>query len=415
MINRMSTPGQHSSAISQILKQQVALAKTQVQVASGRRIQTPADDPIAATRILGIERAQSQLEQYARNAGMAEQRLGFAEQAFTDMNTLLQRVHVLAVQANSGAMDDASLRTIATEVRTRANELLQIANRQDGNGEYLFAGFSTGTKPFAAAGGNVGYAGDQGTRQLAISATQSIIDGFSGDRVFMQVPQGNGVFRVDIGTHAGTGLVSTSQVTDPAAWNAAGAAAAAVPQAHGYTISFTDPDADGIADTWEVTDAGGTQVATGPYTDGGAIAFHGIQVTIEGIPAAGDTFEVTPAGTEDVFRTIDDLVNALLRGSDTPQQRAQLGNDINRALGQLTTAMDHVVNLRAETGARLSALDAAAIHRDDLDYEFTASLSALRDLDYAEAISRLNQQVAGLQAAQAAYTRIGQMSLFDIL
>ncbi len=63
MIDRISTPGQHTSAITQILRQQVALSKTQVQVATGRRIQTPAEDPIAATRILGVERAQAQISQ----------------------------------------------------------------------------------------------------------------------------------------------------------------------------------------------------------------------------------------------------------------------------------------------------------------------------------------------------------------
>lgn len=415
MISRMSTPGQHAAAIAQILKQQVALSRTQVQVASGRRIQTPADDPIAATRILGVERAQSQLDQYGRNANMAQQRLGLAEQSFTDLNTLLQRVHVLAVQANSGAMDDASLGTIATELRARAGELLQIANRQDANGEFLFSGFSTGTRPFAPASGSVSYAGDQGARQLAISATQSITDGFNGDQVFMDVPEGNGAFTVSAATHAGTGLIGVSQVTDPGAWSAASAAAAAVPQPHAYTIRFTDPDTDGVADTWEVIDAGGAPVATGAHVSGGVVAFHGIQVAIEGAPAPGDTFSVEPAGTEDIFRTVDDLVLALTRGADSPESRARLGTDINKALTQLTAAMDHVVNLRAETGSRLSALDAAALHRDDLGYEFESSLSALRDLDYAEAISRLNQQVAGLQAAQSAYTRIGQMSLFDML
>jgi flagellar hook-associated protein 3 FlgL len=77
--------------------------------------------------------------------------------------------------------------------------------------------------------------------------------------------------------------------------------------------------------------------------------------------------------------------------------------------------MDHANDLRAETGARLSALDTAAAQREDLDYQLAGTLSSLRDLDYAEAVSRLNQQVAGLQAAQMAYTRIGQLSLFDVL
>jgi flagellar hook-associated protein 3 FlgL len=77
--------------------------------------------------------------------------------------------------------------------------------------------------------------------------------------------------------------------------------------------------------------------------------------------------------------------------------------------------MDHVDNLLAETGASISALDSACAQREDLQYQLDESHSALRDLDYAESISRLNQQAAGLQAAQTAYTRIGQMSLFDVL
>jgi flagellar hook-associated protein 3 FlgL len=312
-------------------------------------------------------------------------------------------------------MDDASLRAIATEVRARAEDLLQIANRQDGNGEYLFAGFSTGTRPFADNGAAVGYAGDQGVRQLQISATQKMADGFNGQRVFMDIPEGNGLFTATTGVHAGTGVMGETQVADAAAWATAAAAAAAVPQPHTYTIQFTDPDTDGVADTWEVLDAGGVQVATGPYANGAAIAFNGVQVTVRGAPAAGDTFTIAPADTESVFETLDKLVAALGQGADTPESRARQGSAINAAMAQLKQAMDHANDLRAETGARLSALDTAAAQREDLDYQLAGTLSSLRDLDYAEAVSRLNQQVAGLQAAQMAYTRIGQLSLFDVL
>ncbi|MDQ2641810.1 MAG: flagellar hook-associated protein FlgL [Pseudomonadota bacterium] len=415
MITRMSTPGQHAAAIAQILKQQTALSRTQVQVASGRRIQSPADDPVGATRIMSNERAQAQLTQYGRNADMALQRLGSGELALADLGSLLQRIHVVTVQANNGAMDDASLRAISTEVRARAAELLQIANRQDSNGEYLYAGFSTTTRPFAHDGLSATYGGDQGARQLQISATQKIADSFNGERVFMNIPAGNGQFVASAGVHAGTGVLGSNQVSDPLAWAAAAAAAAAVPQPHTYTIQFADADADGTADNWEVVDAGGTQVATGSYAGNAVISFNGAQVSVSGQPAAGDTFTIAPAGTEDMFRTLDDLVAALEGGADTPQSRAQLSTRLNKAMAQLARSMDHVDNLRAETGARISALDSAGAQREDLQYQLDESLSALRDLDYAEAISRLNQQAAGLQAAQTAYTRIGQMSLFDVL
>jgi flagellar hook-associated protein 3 FlgL len=116
-----------------------------------------------------------------------------------------------------------------------------------------------------------------------------------------------------------------------------------------------------------------------------------------------------------MFKTLDDLVVAIGGGSTSPQQRARLGNDINKALVQIDQAMGHAINLRTDIGARLASLDTAAELRADVGLTLSASLSDLKDLDYAQAISTLNQQMTGLQAAQAAYARIGQMSLFDYL
>jgi flagellar hook-associated protein 3 FlgL len=423
---RISTPGQHSALVAQMLQQQVRLARTQAQVASGSKILSPADDPVGATRIIGIERAQAQLVQYGKNAGIAGDRLKLGEQSLADLNTVLQRVRELTLQANSGAIDDVSLKSIATELKARAGELQQIANRQDGNGEYLFAGFSTGTQPFPGNGGNIAYAGDQGVRKLQISSSQSIADGLQGQQVFMDIPEGNGTFIATAGNNAGTGILGVQQVLDHAQWNAAGAAAAAAipPRAHAYTVRFTDPNGDGRADSWELLDANGNAVldngappapVTGTYSDGGAITFDGVQFTMTGQPAVGDTFAVRPAGTESMFRTLDDLINAVSGSSATPQQRAALGNSVSKALAQLDQGMSHAIDLRTEIGARLSQLDTAESLREDVGLTLASSLSELKDLDYAQAISTLNQQMTGLQAAQAAYARIGQMSLFDYL
>jgi len=405
MINRISTPRQHNAAIAEILKQQVALSRTQVQVASGKRIQSPADDPIATTRILAMEAQKAQLEQYATNADALSARLGVGEQALSDLGNLLQGVRDLAIQANSGALDDVSLRSIATNLRSRAQELVDLANRRDASGEFLFGGFSTQLQPFSRGSSSVNYAGDQGVRMLQIGENQKLGDGFPGDQVFMAVPEGNGTFSVKTGVHTGTGIVDTGQVVDPTAWAPGN-----------YTIEFTAPD------SWRVLDGsgnplldGGGNPVTGSYVEGGAIAFNGVQVQAKGAPAAGDTFAIAPAGVKSLFQAVDDLVGALASGADTPQSRALLGSNINQALQQLDQGLTHVTDLRAEVGARLSAIDNAEQTRDDLGFQLDGSISNLRDLDYAEAVSRMNQQLTGLQAAQAAYTRIGQMSLFDYL
>jgi flagellar hook-associated protein 3 FlgL len=435
MINyRISTSAQHAYGIAEILKQQTQLAKTQVQVASGERFQTPAEDPVAAVRVLGIERAQSQLEQYGRNAGMAQDRLSLGEQSLTDLGTLLQRVHELVVKANNGTLDDVSLGSIATELHSKRQELLDIANRQDSNGEYLFAGYSTGTRPFADTGTGVGYAGDQGVRQLQISSSQKIPDGFHGQRVFMDIQEGNGTFVVDPGTNSvslgantGSAIVGAGQLLDATAWAAAAAdfAAALPPLPHEYTVHFTDQTlpADGVVDTWELLDANGGPVLaadnvtpiTGSYTDGGAIAFHGVQFVVSGQPAVGDSLTVRPAGTESLFKTLDDLIGALEAGTGSTADQARLGSRLNRALEQMDHGLNHVIDLRTEIGARLGALDTAADMREEVGIQAASALSDLKDVDFAEAISRLNQQLTGLQAAQAAYTRIGQLSLFDYM
>ena len=110
----------------------------------------------------------------------------------------------------------------------------------------------------------------------------------------MNVPQGNGTFVVAAGVHNGTGSIDTGQVTNAAAWVRGN-----------YTIQFTG------ATAWQVLDATSTVIASGTYTSGGAIAFNGVQVSVSGAPAAGDTFTVAPAATESIFTTLDKLVTSL--------------------------------------------------------------------------------------------------------
>ena len=398
MTSRISSSAMHATVIAQILAKQTELSKTQAQVASGQRVQSPADDPIAATRILDLTRSRAQIEQYGKNSEAALNRLNIGEQSLADIGNVLQRVHELALQANSATLDTTSRTAIATELKARVLELQDIGNRRDANGEYLYSGYSTQTQPFSRGAAGVSYAGDQGVRNLQVSADQRIADSFSGQQVFFDVPQGNGTFTTANAVHTGSGSIDPGQVVNAAAWVRGT-----------YTLQFTTTDA------WEVRDAGNALVASGAYISGGAIAFNGVQVTVTGTPAAGDSFTIAPAGSESIFDTLDQLAATLGAGASDPVSRSTLNTEIGGALTQLDQALGHAINLRAEIGARLSLLDNAADARLDLDAELSGSLSDLRDLDYAEAVSRMNQQLVGLQAAQAAYSRISQLSLFDYL
>lgn len=402
MTMRMSTSGLHTSALTTMLAQQTSLAKTQNQIALGRRVNTPADDPVASVHIMELQRSLRETEQYGTNADMAKNRLSMEESAIGSVGNLLQRVQELTIQANSAATSAADRKMIATEVKARVAELTNIANQQDANGEYLFSGYSTKTQPFSQTGATTSYFGDQGSRLLQVGPTQKVADSHSGYEVFVDVPQGNGTFVVGAaGANTGDAMIGVGSVTNLAQW---------VPD--DYTITFDD-----AAGHYQIFDSGAppTAVSSGTYTPGSAIAFNGVTVDMTGMPANGDSFTVSRSRSEDLFSTLSNLVTALESGQTTAQEKAQFSTSMGKALQQLDQSSDHLLSIRAQIGARLSTLDNAETARDDQKVQLQAMTSDLRDLDYAEAITRMNQQLMGLQAAQASYSRISQLSLFDYL
>jgi flagellar hook-associated protein 3 FlgL len=397
---RISTAGMHYNALTAMMEQQTSLSKLQNQIATGRRVQTPADDPVAAVHILELSRALQESEQFKANSDVATNRLTLEEQALADVTSLLHKVRELTVQANSASIDDASRKLIATEVRGRLGELVDIANRRDANSEYLFSGYSTQTQPFARTAGSVSYAGDQGNRLLQVGPSQRVPDSHSGFDAFMNVAEGNGTFVLGAAdSNTGTGSVAGGSVTNRSAW---------IPD--DYTLRFTAPGA------WEVVDSANVQVTTGTFTgETDTISFRGISVSITGQPAANDEFQISRSRTEDLFTTLNDLVATLERPAGNATARAQIATDLGGTLQQLDKSLDHVLSVRAEVGTRLSSLENAANAREDQVVELERMRSDLRDLDYAEAVTKMNQQLVALQAAQLSYSRISQLSLFNYM
>ncbi len=396
---RISSLGWARNNTMSLLEQQARLARTQNEVATGVRVRTPADDPIAAGRIAGLERALAESKQFERSAATIENRLRTEEGALADTTLVLQRVRELIVQGGNATIGPEERRLITAELRSRADELLSIANRVDGAGEYLFAGTSTQTAPFARGAAGVAYSGDSTARFVRVSPTQLIADGDAGDRVFMNVRTGNGTFTTAaVGSNTGSGSVAVGDVFDRSAWIA-----------DDYSLNFTSPA------TYEVRDSANNLVISGAYTSGAAIEFRGARIAVSGMPATGDRFTIEPAARSDAFSALDRVIAAFENFSATPADQAKFVSAAGAGIAEIDTAINEVLAVRAQVGARLSALEIAASARESYALDLESTASELRDVDYAEAVTRLNQQYAGLQAAQAAYTKIAQLSLFDYL
>jgi len=400
---RISTAGMQRNSISAILENQVKLSKTQNQIATGKKFQTAAEDPIGATRFAGLQRKLADNAQYERNSNILESRLGYEEQTLADMTSVLQSARDSALAGANATLGQEERKMVANQVRQNLAALMDMANRQDANGEYLFAGTSTATRPFAQGATGVNYLGDQTTRQMRISNTQSLADVHVGQDAFMGITERNGVFRTTVSaTNTGNATISLGTVADPSAW-----------VADNYTLQFTS------ATDWQVVDDGTPTpavIASGSgFTSGQSISFLGVSVAVTGTPAANDSFSITPAQNTDIFAMLDELARTLEGDTAIAGSQAAFTAQIGASIANLDSALGRVVNVRAEVGTRLQAIDTATDFRDSEEVDLQALISDIRDVDYASAISQLNQQYTSLQAAQAAYSKISQLSLFDYL
>ena len=398
---RISTATIYNNAMYAMQNQQAALSQSQNEVSSGLKVQTPADDPAAMVGILQLQQQQSAVTQYGTNLGAVQTRLQTEEQSLSDTTNVIQQVYQLALQANNSALDASSRQAIATQLKQLSSQLASDANTKDSNGEYLFSGTAGAAQPFALNGsGNMVYSGTPVSRNIQIGADQYVQDADPGSSVYMNVPQGNGTFTLSAAsTNTGTGVI-TGSVQNLTAW---------VPD--NYTLSFTSPT------TYQVTDSATppNTVTSGTYQAGSAITFNGIQVTVTGTPAAGDTFAINKSGSEDMFTTINSLITALGSPQADSASQVQFQNQMNVSLQQITQIQAQLSNVTSSVGTRLSMLTNVASTQQNTLLQAATSLSSLQDANYAQSVTQLSQQYVGLQAAQQAYAKISQLSLFDYI
>jgi flagellar hook-associated protein 3 FlgL len=184
---RISTAWAQQLRLNSILDQQTRLSKTQMQLATGKKMLTPADDPAAAARVIDLNQSINQTEQYQSNIDTARQRLSLQDGLLQNSVDIMQRVKELGIQGLNDTNSQSDRSAIAAEMDGLKDQLVAIANTRNANGEYLFAGFKSDTQPFNKVplpGGGYTYGGDANRRQIQIGTNRLIADGDPGEDVF---------------------------------------------------------------------------------------------------------------------------------------------------------------------------------------------------------------------------------------
>ena len=433
---RVSTGMIFDAGVTSINRQTASLLQLQQQVSSGRRILTPSDDPVAAARALEVTQSRTVVAQFAVNHNNATSALGLEESQLTSATDLLARVRELTVQAGNSSLSGSDRKALAFELRARFEELLGIANATDGSGQYLFSGYMGATQPFGgsidkilAGNTDVLYFGDDGQRRLQISPSRFLEVSDSGNDIFKRIRNGNGYFVTGyVAANSGTGIIDGGRVTDPAKWEVAANKNLRIdfsvdesinPPVTYYDIVDTTTGNSILTDAPPVPDdfANMRQFTSGqPISLQGLSVDYGSSITIEGVPAEGDQFEITPSSTQSVFTTIAKLVGVLETANlGASGGAAKLSSDIGFALTNLDQASENILRVRAAIGSRMGEIASVASVSEDLDLQYSQTLSQLQDLDYAKAITDLTRKQTDLQAAQQSFIRASQLSLFNYL
>ena len=295
------------NSVTQMNRQQSKIAEMQAKLASGKQIVKASDDAEKSAIIQRLQTAIDRQTVYERSLDMADNRLAAEESALMSSETILQRIRELAVRGSTDTLSVADKEILANEVISLQEELKSLANTQDANGNYVFAGSAVQTRAFDInVDGDVIYQGDKTQTSVDISDQRRLVLNRPGDEVF----------------------ASVERVVD------------------------------------------------------------------------GEDVEIS------FFKVVSDFAQALTNDDD---------DALALGLEEISKVTESMGSSLADLGARMITVDNQRGILEDTNLRYQDLLSNAQDLDYATAVTKLSAEILSLEAAQASFAKISQLSLFNYI
>ena len=401
----------------------------QEKIASGNKINRASDDPMGAVNLSAAREQQTLIEQFSKNSDLANMRLDLSDKTLDEMATVLTRITELTATAGNGVYDGFGHQAILNELKQLSEVALGLANTTDSMGRPLFAGRSSVDVPFTRnVDGTVAYNGDRGQHSVQVSESLTTLTGIDGGSAFMRVETPNGRRSVfEVIQSAMNSIETGAQIKGQATGG------------NKTRLDFTLPSK---TETWSFTLSG--NAGTAEITANVARDNLGAMVTeINRFTSQTSVSAAIDAATGDMILTditegeikIEDIS---ISGQDSASEKltsyveftkldgslAAIGPTVKLTdrdqliaynISSMSAAMDSISNKRSLIASQMSK---NGMQKDVLEGRklvVDRDVSKLNDTDLAEMITKLQGQMTNLEAAQAAFSKIGQQSLFDYL
>jgi flagellar hook-associated protein 3 FlgL len=300
----ISTSYLFDRALGQMTDLQTRISKAQDQLATGKLVVSPSDDPEKISVMQRLKSALNRQDSYANTLQAAGVRLNAQENAVRNSSTILVRIKELALQASSDTMNGEDRTNIASEIEGLQKDLLSLANTTDVNGNFVFGGSRVSTAPFSVVAGIASYQGDQADVQAEAGDQRKVQISRPGSAVFA------GTIRADSGERVG------------------------------------------------------------------------------------------------FFQVLEDLKTAI---NDSTYA------DMHRGLDELDKLQSGFSQAMVQIGTELNVVENQTKIIDDTRIQLQTTLSQVQDTDYTEAITRLQKEMLGLQAAQSSFAKTSDLNLFNYI
>lgn len=405
------------------------IAETQERVSTGKSILRASDDPVAAVNLSVAKEQSLILEQFQRNIDAAETKLNLTDTTLQQAVNVLTRFSELITMARNGALNEEGHLAISTEMKQLKEVLLGLANTTDANGQGIFGGYNGVDRPFEMkTDGTVNYLGNRGQNSLQISENMTVSTNIDGGSAFMRI-------------NTDGGRRNLFDIVDLTI-NAVETASAFSPKANANWYADVYFELPSRMEEWslDLTGSLGTRTITASINEGG------LQNLVDAINAVsaetGTTAELGTDGKrialqddmngnitieniqiEGIDSALDQVISYLEftgrdgAGNATTKTMKMTDEDqlVSASIGNVQKAIDNLSLQRAYVGGQLSK---AATQTDVIGSRKLAvekDVSRLGDADLAALITDLQSQLTNLNAAQAAFAKIGQQSLFDYI
>jgi flagellar hook-associated protein 3 FlgL len=143
-----------SNSLKNLSNSYKQMGKYQDQLATGKKIARPSDDPVVAMKGMYYRSNLSEVEQYKRNLSEAYLWMENSEAGVEHVNEALHRVRELTVQGSNGTLSESDKEAIAREIEQIKKEIMNVANTQVA-GRYIFNGTNTSQPPVQDGGEGV--------------------------------------------------------------------------------------------------------------------------------------------------------------------------------------------------------------------------------------------------------------------